>query len=116
VIVCERLKPINVGDDGESLDLNETSNTLVYDVRKYSLVSVQADKQSTWATAVLTMYHSATGKAAIAAAAVTGTLGPGSDYEKDIDVNTTAFLIVKVTTVEGSRFFADIAVYGAYSQ
>ncbi len=35
-------------------------------------------------------------------AAAADTLGPGDDYVDGIDVNPTKFLIVKVTTVEGS--------------
>lgn len=109
-ILCENLTPINL-EKQVGFNLNETEQEWVYDVRKYSTCSVQVIAQETWATAVLTLGRSNSGKN-YRTLETPETLGPGSDMSSTIDCTGFGYLHVKCTTVEGSDKYADVFVLG----
>lgn len=108
------LRPIDPQVSDKTFDLNVTNNYLRYDVREWSTVAIAATKQTSWGTAVLTVYRSLDGYNPFALETAE-TLGPGDDVTGTIDTSAVPFLIVKVTTLEGSQKFADITATGKAS-
>lgn len=100
--------------NAEALDLNAVGTELRYDVRRYSTASVAAVKLAAWATAVLTVYGSIDGVNAFALE-TPETLGPGSDMTGTIDTSSLGWLIVRVTTAEGSAVEAKVSALGKYA-
>lgn len=100
------------GQTEKNFSLNTSGNELRYDVREYSSVTVQAVKIGTvWSTAVLTVYRDNDG-ATIAPLESAVTLGPGNAMSATIDTSSIAYLVVRLTTVEGAAIAAAITVVG----
>lgn len=99
------------GNNGNqyAFDLNQTGNELRFDVRQFTAFTVTARALNTWATAVLTVYRSTDG---VATTITTGTLSPATALAADIDTGSQPYVIVRLTTLEGSQQFATILVHG----
>lgn len=108
------LQPLDPNTRDKTFELNATNNLVRYDVRRWSVVSVEAQAQIGWSTAVLTVYRSNDGYNVFALESAV-TLGPGSAQSATIDTSAFNYLIVKLTTVEGGAKYADITVTGKAS-
>lgn len=97
------------GREPNSLDLNQTTNSLVYHVGEASVVSVQFDTDET--TAQLTLYRS-NDQTRPQAFDETITLGPGREMSDIIDCDGFNFLHVVVTTLAGAAATGRVTVYG----
>lgn len=110
-----QLHPVLAGTDENYFDINAVNNELRYDVRAWSVVSVSAVKlQATWSTGVLTVYRSLDGCNPFALES-SETLGPGDDITASLDVSGFPYLIVRLTTVEGTQRFVRVCVRGKVS-
>ena len=121
--VCENIPPLLWGGTPQTiatqgrLELNSTQNELRYDVSKYELVTIQFKAETTWATAVITVYRSLDGVTAFALETPV-TVGPGTGtpaaaMTPEIDVSSVSHLIVRVTTVEGSSLYVGVIMKGS---
>lgn len=92
----------------QRFDLNDTNNQWVVKLGDAENVTVTAEKQSTWATAVLTLYRSLDGFNAYALESGVTLTGPASTAK--IDCTGFDYLIIRLTTNEGSAVYANITV------
>jgi hypothetical protein len=103
------------GNNASAFNLNLVDNWAVYDVGRYVTASVQALATTAWATAVITVYRSNTPHPAdVFALEDAETLGPGSDITATLDVSGFRYLVLKLTTAEGSAASARIIVCAKY--
>lgn len=109
------LTPLSRHSLSDTLNLNLVEDWMVFDVGRYSTATVQAMGTTSWATAVITVYRSNTPYVTDGFALEDAeTLGPGSDITATIDVSGCKYLILKLTTAEGSAASARIIACGKF--
>lgn len=92
-------------------DLNDTNNEIRFDVRNYSVAVIQALKETTWATAVLTIERSIDGYNYVALE-TPATIPAGGGITGTIDTGAISWLRARLSTKEGSQVFANIRALG----
>lgn len=101
-------------DKGYPLDLNQIGNRWAVDVSSYEVAGVVAQRVAAWGTAVLTVYMSPDGysRAALATPVTLGPLTAGTHVLMSGAISTQhfPFLVIEVSTAEGSAAYADLVV------
>lgn len=112
-LVWSDIAPSNETAHRVRFDLNETNNEVRFFVGPYSVATISAVKETTWATAVLTLERSIDGSNWFALETAQ-TLGPGSALSATIDTSAIAWLRARLSTKEGSTVYAQIRAMGKY--
>ena len=98
----------------QAFDLNYTNNVWAVDVAKYSTATVQAEAVTTWTTAIITVQRSDDGingyglETALTIGPASTVVPPGMSTV--IDVTGFKFLLLKLTTINGSAVYANLTV------